>query len=214
VTTALLAFLLSHESSVSSSRLEFGREEVRVTFTFSLEDLAELARLDPDRDGTVSPEEWRRVLPAILAYVGAKFRIESGGEALASEGDPGVVPGPVGAAEGRAPVVLALRYRSPRALDRVDLRCELFNEHGGNPRHVATFAGGRTLVFDRDRPRVDGVSATPASSSGVPLPALVAVAASLLLGAAALRIRPVTGRSRAAQERPPCSASSSPSCSP
>src|SRR5207237_2844144 len=65
VTAALLAILAAHESSVSSSRLEFHGREVRATFTFSLEDLAGLARLDLDRNGTVEPDEWRRRLPGL-----------------------------------------------------------------------------------------------------------------------------------------------------
>src|SRR6185295_16907373 len=72
----LLLLLLAHESSVSSSRLEVDGRELRATFTFSLEDLAGLARLDLNRDGTVDPDEWTRVLPGIFSYVGEKFRIE------------------------------------------------------------------------------------------------------------------------------------------
>src|SRR5262249_4092040 len=98
---------------------------------------AGLARLDLDRNGVVDAGEWRRVFPAIVAYVGKKFRIENGTEPCASEGDRGVLPSALSVSEGRAPVTLVLHYRSSRPLERLSVHCTLFDEHGGNPRHVA-----------------------------------------------------------------------------
>ena len=66
---AILALALVHESGVSSSRIETGGDDVRVTFTFSLEDLAALVRLDANRDGLIDPGEWTRALPAIFGYL-------------------------------------------------------------------------------------------------------------------------------------------------
>jgi hypothetical protein len=156
VTAALLALLLVHESSVSSSRLELDGREIRATFTFSLEDLAGLARLDLNRDGRVDSDEWTQVLPAIFAYVGEKFRIEG----FRSEGDLRRVPPSLLMADGRAPVTLALVYRAFRPMEKLSIGCDLFTEHGGNPRHVAELAGGRTIVFDKDRREVDEVLKT------------------------------------------------------
>ncbi|HVE41822.1 MAG TPA: hypothetical protein VNM14_18155 [Planctomycetota bacterium] len=175
--SALLALLLAHEATVSSSRLELGEREIRATFTFSLEDLAGLARLDLDRNGIVEPEEWRRVLPAIVDYVGRKFRIEN----CVSEGDPDALPPALSVAEGRAPVTLVLRYRSPKPLGQFSVRCTLFDEHGGNPRHVSELSGGRTIVFDRDRSEVRGLSGSRSGHLGFSL-ASVAIVAALSLG--------------------------------
>lgn len=148
---ALLALALAHESGVSSSLLEAHPDEVRVTFTFSLEDLAGLARLDADRDGLIDPSEWTRVLPALFAYLGDHFRIDG----CRSEGDFSRVPGCLRAGDLRTPVTLALRYVPFRPLERLRIRCDLLREHGGNPRHVAEMAGGTTVVFDAARSEAD-----------------------------------------------------------
>jgi hypothetical protein len=177
VTAALLAVLLAHESTVSSSRLDIGEREVRATFTFSLEDLAGLARLDLDRNGTVEPEEWRRVLPAIADYVARKFLIEG----CVGEGDLRALPPALNVSEGRAPVTLVLRYRAAKPLEQLKLRCTLFDEHGGNPRHVAELVGGRTIVFDRDRPQACAERAGASTPAGaiaaalLPLPPVIFV---------------------------------------
>jgi hypothetical protein len=147
VTALLLALVLSHESGVSSSRLEMRGGEVRATFTFSLEDLAGLARLDADRNGLIDSAEWARVLPAIAAYVGDHFRIEG----CRSEGDAEQVPAAVRSRDLRTPITLGLRYVPDRPLDRLKIRCDLFREHGGSPRHIAEFPGGETVIFDSDR---------------------------------------------------------------
>jgi hypothetical protein len=183
---AILVLVLAHESTVSSSRLELREREIRATFTFSLEDLAGLARLDLDRNGVVEPAEWARVLPGLAAYVGDKFRIESGGVPLRSEAIRDVLPPALPLAQGRAPVELRLRYVASGAIDRVTLCCRLFAEHGGNPRHVAEL-GGRTFVFDRDRPEVGGVSGWAAERVRFSTPP-IAMLAALLPGAV------VTGR--------------------
>jgi hypothetical protein len=189
VTAAVLALLLAHESTVSASRLELGEHEVRATFTFSMEDLGGLARLDLDGNGTVEVEEWRRVLPAIVDYVGRKFRIEN----CASDGDLDALPPALPVSQGRAPVTVVLRYRSSRPLERLDVHCTLFDEHGGNPRHVAELSNGRTIVFDRDRKHVEAVSPrTP----GIPAPAVLVLIAALLVAAA------VTGGVRKALSLP------------
>jgi hypothetical protein len=177
VTAALLVLLLVHESTVSSSRLEIGDRDIRATFTFCLEDLAALARLDLDRNGTVDPDEWRRVLPAIVDYVGRKFRIQNGEDPCASERDGDALPPALSLSEGRAPVTIALRYRSSRPLEGLTLRCTLFDEHGGNPRHISELSGGRSIVFDRDRSEVSGVTGARTRSLGLSLPAIAGAAA-------------------------------------
>lgn len=144
---AILALALVHESGVSSSRIETVRDDVRVTFTFSLEDLAALVRLDTNRDGLVDPDEWARALPAIFGYLGAHFQIDG----CRSEGDGSMGPGRVRATDLRTPVTLALRFLPTRPLDSLKIRCDLFREHGGNPRHIAELPGGGTVVFDADR---------------------------------------------------------------
>ena len=192
MTAALLVLLLLHDSTVSSSRLEIGEREIRATFTFSLEDLAALARLDLDRDGTVDRDEWRRVLPAIVDYIGRKFRIENGADPCASERDGDALPPVLCLSQGRAPVTIALRYRSPRPLETLTVRCTLFEEHGGNPRHVAELSGGRTIVFDRDRSEVRGLTGTRTRSLGFSIAAVGMVAA--VSGAVLLRgRRPLPG---------------------
>lgn len=182
---AILALALLHEESVSSSRLEFADREIRATFTFSLEDLAGLARLDLNRNGSVEPEEWARVLPSIFAYVGERFRVEAGGERCRSEGDLSLLPQTLSLADGRAPVRLTLRYYSSRPLESVKVCCELFREHAGNPRHVAELPG-RTVVFDRDRMQTEA----SAARAGLRIPwgaAAAAAALILALGAGLLR---------------------------
>jgi hypothetical protein len=89
-------------------------------------------------------------------------------------------------ADPRQPVTLEVRYRAPRPFDRATLSCVLFGEHGGNPRHIAEIAGGRTLVFDRDRTRVEGVSAARTARASFAIPAVLAVVAVLGIGIAAL----------------------------
>ena len=173
MTALLLALALVHESGVSSSRLEMRGGDVRATFTFSLEDLAGLARLDGDRNGLIEPAEWARVLPAIAAYVGDHFRIEG----CRSEGDTERVPEAVRSSDLRTPITLGLRYVPDRPLDRLKIRCDLFREHGGNPRHIAEFPGGETVIFDNDRPEGDRPIARSALHNWWPaglIPALLA----------------------------------------
>jgi hypothetical protein len=185
VKAVILTLALLHEESVSSSRLEFADREIRATFTFSLEDLAGLARLDLNRNGSVEPEEWARVLPSIFAYIGERFRIEAGGEWCRSEGDLSLLPKTLSLADGRAPVRLTLRYYSSRPFGSVKVCCLLFREHAGNPRHVAELPG-RTVVFDRDRTQT-GFSAARAGLR-IPWGAAAAAAALILaLGAGLLR---------------------------
>jgi hypothetical protein len=152
----LLGAVLLHENSVSSSRLEVSGRDIRVQFTFSLEDVAGLARLDLDRDGTVSREEWEKVLPLLLSYVGQHFQIDSGGESCLAVGDTTRPPPPMLLKEGRTPVPMELCYRSSREISRLHIRCTLFQEHGGNPRHVAELSGGPVFIFDRDRTDSEG----------------------------------------------------------
>jgi hypothetical protein len=158
VIAALLALALAHESGVSSSLIEARADHVRVTFTFSLEDLAGLARLDADRNGMIDPTEWTRVLPAIFAYLGDHFRIDG----CRSEGDFTRIPGRLRAGDLRAPVSLTLRY-TPSA--RLRIHCDLFREHGGNPRHVAEIDGGTPVVFDASRPDAEILLDRPALPS-------------------------------------------------
>ena len=187
MTAALLALLCAHESAVSSSRLEVAGSEIRATFTFALEDVAGLARLDLDRDGVVDPGEWRRALPDLVRYVASRFRIVLGEVPCAAEGDAGAVPPAMSLADGRTPVTIVLRYRLPESPDRWGIRCTLFHEHGGTPRHVAEVVEGRTIVFDRDRVEVDDLGPV-SSGSRVPAAAVVGASAVLALAAAAARI--------------------------
>ncbi len=189
--TLLLVLLLAHESSVSSSRLEVDGQEIRATFTFSLEDLAGLARLDLNRDGKVDPDEWTRVLPGIFSYVGKKFRIEG----CRSEGDLRRLPPPLSMGDGRAPVTVVMRYRSFQPLESLRIGCDLFAEHGGNPRHVAELAGGRTIVFDRERRLVD-VAVSGRALPGFPYHRVLVVVRLALL--AALLARAKSGHCRSA----------------
>jgi hypothetical protein len=152
--TLLLALLL-HGDSVSSSTIEVSGREVRVTFTLSMADLAELARLDPDRNGVVDPAEWARVLPSIHSYLSSRFRIEG----CRGEGEPAPVPPTL-----RVPVALRMRYVSSGPVERLKLACDLFREHEGNVRHVAELPGGRIAVFDREQREAD----VPVAPSGFP----------------------------------------------
>jgi hypothetical protein len=180
VTAAVLALALAHEAGISSSRIELRGDEIRVTLTFSLEDVAGLARLDLDHNGIVEPEEWKQVLPSIFAYLAEHFRIDG----CRSEGDSGVLPGRVRLADTRAPVTLALRFVPSEPLKRLKVRCDLFREHGGHPRHVAEFPAGGTVVFDDDRREAERPLAPSAFRWGW-LAAAGAVPAALLLVAAA-----------------------------
>jgi hypothetical protein len=156
VIALLLSAALFHENSVSSSRLDVRGREIRVSFTFSLEDVAALARLDLDRDGMVSQEEWAKVLPLLLSYVGEHFQIDIGGERCLAAGDATRLPPPMPIKEGRTPVPMQLNYRASGEISRLQIRCTLFREHGGNPRHVAELSGGPVFVFDRDRTDSEG----------------------------------------------------------
>jgi len=151
VTSLLLALAALHENTVSSSRVEASGREVRVYFSFTLEDLKGLGRLDLDRDGVVSCEEWKRILPPLLSYFGEHFQIESGGERCVPFPEVRQVPPPVRLDAGRTPVPLELRYRAEKDISDLKIRCTLFFEHPGNPRHVSELPGGAILVFDRDR---------------------------------------------------------------
>lgn len=156
-----LALLLLHESAVSSSRIEVAGSEVRVAFTFSREDVAGLAR------------DWKAEVPGYLA---SHFRIEGC--------DPGSASDPT---EAGPLVKIERTYRSPQPLKRLKIRCDLFREHGGNPRHVAELPGGRTVVFDRDRLESElPVARAGMSLSWAALPAL-ALAAGLYFASARSR---------------------------
>jgi len=191
VTAAILALVLAHESGVSSSRLELRDGGIRATFAFSLEDLAGLARLDADRNGIVEPDEWRRALPSILAYVGDHFRIEG----CRSEADSGAVPDALRMSDLRAPVTLTLRFVPSTPLDRLKLRCDLFREHGGNPRHIAELPGGEIVVFDHDRREADRPT-VPVR----PRKWWIGAAAAATLAAAGFRIAHNTAAPRASKD--------------
>ena len=175
--TALLLCLILHGDGVSSSRIDVDGCEARVTFTFSMEDLSELARLDLNRNGSVEPEEWTQVLPAIFSYLGEQFRIEG----CRSEGDLDLVPSPTALKDRRAPGTLRMRYLSVQPLSRLRIRCTLFQEHEGAPRHVAELPGGRVIVFDRERPEEDGSAPGPSTSTAVLL--ALGVASVLIINA-------------------------------
>ena len=185
MTAAILALALLHESGVSSSRMELRGGELRVTFVFSLEDLAGLARLDADRNGLVEPDEWTRVMPALFAYLGDHFRIDG----CRSEGDAAALPGTSRMGDLRAPVTLAMRYVSPAPMDRLTIRCDLFREHGGDPRHIAELPGGSTVVFDQDRSTAE----RPIATSGfrwIRLAGALGILATIVLGSSpALKFR-------------------------
>ena len=151
MTVLLLALAALHENAVSSSRIEVNGGEVRVCFSFTLEDLKGLGRLDLDRDGVVSPDEWRKILPPLLSYVGEHFQIESGGERCVPLPEIRRVPPPMRLDAGRTPVPLEIGYRSGKDISDLKIRCTLFFEHPGNPRHVSELPAGEVLVFDRDR---------------------------------------------------------------
>jgi hypothetical protein len=178
VIAAILALALVHESGVSSSRIETGGDDVRVTFTFSLEDLAALVRLDANRDGLIDPGEWTRALPAIFGYLADHYRIDG----CRGEGDAGVRPGRMSAKELRAPVTLAMHFVPAKPLDRLRIACDLFREHGGNPRHVAELADGGTIVFDAGRREFERTLVR----GGSPWPWIAAAIVSALLAATAL----------------------------
>jgi hypothetical protein len=173
VIAALFALTLLHESGVSSSTVEPRPDHVLVTFTFSLEDLAALARLDGNRDGLIEPAEWTPVLPAIVAYLGDHFRIEG----CRAEGDFSRLPGRLRTSDLRAPVTLVLRYLPAQPLDHLKIRCDLFREHGGNPRHISEIAGGNTVVFDGARPEAE----VPLSRNPLPPNSFACAASALTL---------------------------------
>ena len=178
---ALLALLI-HGDGVSSSRIEVSGREAVVTFTFSMEDLADLARFDLNRNGTVEPEEWTQVLPALFSYLADRFRIEG----CRGEGDLQSLP----------PGTIRMRYVSPAPLDRLRIRCTLLHEHDGSPRHVLEAPGGRVVVFDRDRQETD-LTPSPKAPVGMLIP--VGVAAVVI--AAALISRITTRRDEAQRVR-------------
>jgi hypothetical protein len=188
VTAAILALALAHEAGISSSRIELRGDEIRVTLTLSLEDVAGLSRLDLDHNGIVEPDEWKQVLPSIFAYLAEHFRIEG----CRGEGDAGVLPGRMRLSDSRAPVTLALRFIPSEPLDRLKVRCDLFREHGGHPRHIAEFPTGGTVVFDEDRREAE----RPLAPSALRwwLAAAGAGAVALLLLAAAPGSRPTPAR--------------------
>jgi hypothetical protein len=155
----LLAAALAHENGVSSSRLDVSGRDIRVRFTFSLEDVASLARLDLDRDGLVSREEWGKVYPCLLSYVSGHFEIHCAGErCVPAVGDGAPLPPPLRLAEGRAPVSMEITYHAPREISRLRIRCTLFQEHGGSPRHIAELTGGPVFIFDGDRTESEGAA--------------------------------------------------------
>jgi hypothetical protein len=176
-----LALLLLHGDSVSSSRIDLSGRDALVTFTFSVEDLSELARLDLDRSGVVEPAEWSAVLPAIFSHLGTRYRIDG----CESEGDTTFLPPAVPVRNNRAPVTLRMRYRSAEPLDRLTIRCDFVRDYGENSRHVVDAPGGRVVVFDKDRSLIDGLRAAPPSRPALLLP-WGAGAAALLLAAGGL----------------------------
>lgn len=179
IAIAILALL--HGDSVSSSRIHVTGREARVTFTFWMADLSELARLDPDRNGLVESGEWKLALPAIFAYLASSYHIDG----CRGEGDLSLVPPPTALRDSRAPVTLRMRYVSERPLERLKVRCMLFHEHEENGRHVVELPGGRTAVFDRDRRELE----EPVASVGFQLPLNAAAAATTLAGLVLLMAR-------------------------
>jgi len=149
--SALLALLVLHENSVSSSRAEIGRSELLVTFEFTLEELAGLARLDLDRNGRIDRAEWERTFPMLAGYVAERVQIESNGERCRAEVEPGELPRDMEVSALLERIRITLRYRATTPLGRLRVRCGLFREHNGNPRHVMDLGDGRSVVFDRDR---------------------------------------------------------------
>jgi hypothetical protein len=156
----LLALAALHENTVSSSRVEVSGREVRVFFSFTLEDLKGLGRLDLDRDGVVSREEWEKILPPLLSYFGDHFQVESGGKRCVPLPEIRRVPPAMPLVEGRTPVPLEIRYRAEKDISDLKVRCTLFFEHSGNPRHVAELPDGLVLVFDRDRSDSESIVAS------------------------------------------------------
>jgi len=149
--TALLALLVLHENSVSSSRAEIGRSELLVTFEFTLEELAGLARLDLDRNGRIDRSEWERTFPMLAGYVADRVQFESNGERCRAEVEQGGFPRDMDVSARSERITITLRYRATTPLGRLRVRCGLFREHDGNPRHVMDLGDGRSVVFDRDR---------------------------------------------------------------
>src|SRR5581483_4656548 len=146
----LLALAALHENTVSSSRVEVSGREVQVLFSVTLEDLKGLGRLDLDRDGVVSREEWQKILPPLLSYFGDHFQVESGGTRCVPLPEVRRLPPAMPLVDSRTPVPLEIRYRAEKDISDLKVRCTLFFEHPGNPRHVAELPDGVVLVFDRD----------------------------------------------------------------
>ena len=118
--TALgLSLCLLHENAVSSSRMELRDREVTVTFSFTLEEVGGLVRLDVDRDGRVDRTEWALAFPLLRTYVAERFEIENDGERCAALPDDGALPRDTSLSDLRAPVSMALRYAASKPFSRV-----------------------------------------------------------------------------------------------
>lgn len=178
---AIAMAALLHGDSVSSSRIDVSGREARVTFTFSMADLSELARLDLDRNGLVDTAEWKQALPSIFAYLASSYRIDG----CRGEGDLSLVPPTTALRNVRSPVTLRMRYVSEGPLERLKVRCSLFHEHEETGRHVVELPGGRTAVFDRDRRELE----EPVAPVGFQLPWNAAAAATTLAGLVLLMAR-------------------------
>ncbi len=148
----VLLFLI-HEGGASSSRIEIGDQEVRVTLTFPLDEISTGARLDSNGDGYLDRGEYDAVLPLLFAYVRDRFQVWNQDEPCAGELVRGRFAGdaPIPLASLRAPLGLELRYRSSRPVGALRIRCRLFREHSDAHRHLIDFPDGRSALLDRNR---------------------------------------------------------------
>jgi len=180
--TALLALLLLHENAVSTSRAEIGRSELRVTFEFTLEELAGLARLDLNHNGRIERAEWESTFPKLTGYVADRVQVDNNGERCRAEVEQGELPRDMDVSALLERISIAVRYRATSPLDHLQIRCGLFREHDGNPRHVMDLGDGRSLVFDRDRVEAE-FPVTMKPIPWIPIAAGVVLSITVLLAA-------------------------------
>jgi hypothetical protein len=145
-----------HDSSVSTSRLEVRGNEVSVTISLSLEDLAMVLparELDPEDSGALTPERFRLLLPRLFEVLTSRFRLTSGGEPLRAELRGGAFPGelPLPLSSLRSLFAIETRFLFPRAVRSLHLHCEVLQDGPVDHRHLAEFSDGQLFAFDRIR---------------------------------------------------------------
>jgi hydrogenase/urease accessory protein HupE len=146
-----------HDASVSSSKIQIDEGNVVLTFTMSLADLAAVVDLTGERDGLLTAEGFRVLLPRLFKYLSPRLKVSSQGVECSPKLAGGVFPGslPIPLSSVRTPMGILLRFAASGPPRSIRFRCEAFRDCVADPKHIVDFPDGRSFVLDRNRPEVE-----------------------------------------------------------